>query len=53
MKYATEMASGAMIFIPSYIKSGSGIQKLVGEIHRYTDTQTVWSSHKTTFIFSK
>jgi hypothetical protein len=30
MKYAVEIGSGAMIYIPSFIKSGSGIQKLIG-----------------------
>jgi hypothetical protein len=45
MKYAVEMGSGAML---SFIKTGSGIQKLTGE-----DTQTAWRSHKPTFIFSK
>jgi hypothetical protein len=30
MKYAVEMGSGAMIYITSYIKIGSGIQKLMG-----------------------
>jgi hypothetical protein len=30
MKYAVEMGSGAMIYIPSFIKIGSGIQKLTG-----------------------
>jgi hypothetical protein len=29
MKYAIEMGSGAMIYIPSFIKTGSGIQKLI------------------------
>jgi hypothetical protein len=29
MKYAVEMGSGAMIYIPSFIKIGSGIQKLI------------------------
>jgi hypothetical protein len=41
MKYATEMGSGAMIFIPSFIKIGPGIQKLIGEIHRHTDRMTI------------
>jgi hypothetical protein len=36
MKYAVEMGSGAMIFIPSFIKIGSAIEKLTGE---NTDTQ--------------
>jgi hypothetical protein len=30
MKYAVEMGSGAMIYIPSFVKIGSGIQKLLG-----------------------
>jgi hypothetical protein len=29
MKYAVEMGSGTMIHIPSFIKIGSGIQKLM------------------------
>jgi hypothetical protein len=37
MKYAVEMNSGIMIYIPSFIKAGSGIQKL---IEGHTDTQT-------------
>jgi hypothetical protein len=36
MKYAVEMGSGAMIYIPSFGKIGSGIEKLVrGETHRH------------------
>jgi hypothetical protein len=30
MKYAVEMGSGAMTYIPSFMKIGSGIQKLIG-----------------------
>jgi hypothetical protein len=30
MKYAVEMGSGAMIYIPGLIKIGSAIQKLIG-----------------------
>jgi hypothetical protein len=30
MKYAVDMGSGAMIYIPSFIKIGSDIQKLIG-----------------------
>jgi hypothetical protein len=37
MKYAVEMGSGAMIYIPSFRKIGSGIQKL---ICGHSDTQT-------------
>jgi hypothetical protein len=29
MKYALEMGSDAIIYIPSFIKIGSGIQKLI------------------------
>jgi hypothetical protein len=42
MKYAVEMGSGAMMYIPSFIKIGSGIQKLIGRIHGYKNTQTAW-----------
>jgi hypothetical protein len=31
LKYAVEMGSGAMIYIPSFIQIGSDIQKLIGE----------------------
>jgi hypothetical protein len=38
MKYVIEMGSGAMIHIPSFIKIGSGIQKLKREgAHRQHD----------------
>jgi hypothetical protein len=30
MEYAAEMEAGVMIYIPSFIKIGPGIQKLVG-----------------------
>jgi hypothetical protein len=41
MKYATEMGSGAMIYIPIFIKICSGIQKLVRRIHRHTDRRKI------------
>jgi hypothetical protein len=41
MKYAVEMGPGAMIYIPIFMKTGSGIQKL-------GHTQTGWRSHKPT-----
>jgi hypothetical protein len=37
MKYAVQMGSGAMMYKPSFIKIGSGIQSLYGE--GYTDRQ--------------
>jgi hypothetical protein len=43
MKYAVEMGSGAMIYIPSFVKIGSGIQKLMGGgmEHRHTDSKVI------------
>jgi hypothetical protein len=38
MKYATDMGSGAMIYIPSFIKIGSAIQKFGGG---YTDSMEI------------
>jgi hypothetical protein len=41
-EYAVEMGSGAIICIPSFIKNGSGIQKLMGRgIHRHTDSMVI------------
>jgi hypothetical protein len=39
MKYAVEMGSGAMLYIPSFIKIGSGIPNLIGGIH--TDSMVI------------
>jgi hypothetical protein len=50
MEYVIDMGSGAMIYIPSFIKIGSGIQK---PMRVFTDTQTGWKSHKPTFNFFK
>jgi hypothetical protein len=33
MTYAVEMGSGAMIFVPSFIKTGLDIQKVLGHMH--------------------
>jgi hypothetical protein len=46
MKYDAEMGRGAMIYIASFIKICSGIQKLIGGF-----TDTAWRSHKPTFNF--
>jgi hypothetical protein len=38
MKYSAEMGPGAMIYIPSFIKISSGIQKLIeggGGVHAH------------------
>jgi hypothetical protein len=34
MKYAVEIGSGAVLYKPSFIKIGQGIQKLIRGIHR-------------------
>jgi hypothetical protein len=36
MKYDVEMVSGAIIYVPSFVKISSGIQKLIGGC---TDTE--------------
>jgi hypothetical protein len=41
MKYGVVMGSGAIIHIPSFIKIVSGIQKLLGGIHRHTDSMVI------------
>jgi hypothetical protein len=50
MKYAAEMDSGAMIYIPSFIKISVGIHKLAGGIHRHTDSMVIIEAH---FRFQK
>jgi hypothetical protein len=41
MTYSVEMGSGAMIHMPSFIKNGSGIEKLLrGDMHKDTQTHT-------------
>jgi hypothetical protein len=45
------MVSDATIHIPSFIKIGSAIQKLIGGKHRYI--QTAWRLQKQSFIFLK
>jgi hypothetical protein len=44
MNYTVEMGSGAMIYIPSFIKIGSGIQKMISgeDSQTHTHTQTAW-----------
>jgi hypothetical protein len=38
MTYAVKIDSGAIVYIPSFIKISSGIQKFIGAIHRHTDS---------------
>jgi hypothetical protein len=54
MKYAAEMGSGAMIYIPSFIKIGSAIQKLIGWGEEgYTDTEKHSDRISLLLFFSK
>jgi hypothetical protein len=41
MKCGVEMGSGAMIYVPSFIRIGSGIQTLIKGIHRHTDRKKI------------
>jgi hypothetical protein len=41
MKYAFETGSNVMIYVPSFIKIGSGVQKFIGGIHRHTDRMLI------------
>jgi hypothetical protein len=41
MKHAVEMGSVAIIYIPSFIKVGSGIQKVIGGIGRHRDSMVI------------
>jgi hypothetical protein len=44
MTYAVDIGSGDMIYVPSFIRTGSGIQTSISGIHRHiyrqTDTKT-------------
>jgi hypothetical protein len=41
MNRVIEIGSGAMMYIPSFLNIGSGIQELLGRIYyRHADTQT-------------
>jgi hypothetical protein len=44
------MGSGAMIYIPSFIKIGSGVQMLIGGIYTHRDSNVISQAY---FIFSK
>jgi hypothetical protein len=45
MKYAVGMGLGVIIYIPSFIKIGSGIQKLIGGVPRLTDSKVISSAY--------
>jgi hypothetical protein len=41
MKHAVEMGSVAVMYTPIFIETVSGIQKLLGGIHRHTDSKAI------------
>jgi hypothetical protein len=41
MKYAAEMGSGAMMYIPSFIKIGSVIITSIGGTHKHTNRMVI------------
>jgi hypothetical protein len=41
MKCAVDMGSFAMVYVPGFIKIGSGIQRLLGRIHRHTGGKVI------------
>jgi hypothetical protein len=50
MKFADGICSDIMLYIPSFIKIGPGIEKLRGK-GQIDNKYTGWRSHKSTFIF--
>jgi hypothetical protein len=41
MKYAVEMGSGAVIYVSIFMKTGSGIQEFIREIHRHIGSKVI------------
>jgi hypothetical protein len=41
MRYAVQMSSGAIIYIPNFINITSDIRKLIGEINRQTHNMEI------------
>jgi hypothetical protein len=52
MKYAVEIESGAMIYIPNFIGTGSSIQKLIRGVG-YSETQREHEGRISLFLDSK
>jgi hypothetical protein len=53
MKHTVQMGPVSMIHIPGFIRNGSDTQKLIGEIHRHTDSMEITSAYFCLFFFSK
>jgi hypothetical protein len=41
MKYPVETVLCGIISVPNFIKTGSGFQKLLGGIHKHTDSMGI------------
>jgi hypothetical protein len=41
MKYVVKTSSDVMTYIPSFIKTDSGIEKLIMGIHRHIDSREI------------
>jgi hypothetical protein len=44
------MGSGAVIYVPSFIKIGSGVRKFIGGIYGHTQTHTHTHVHQRDLI---
>jgi hypothetical protein len=53
MKYAVEMGSDALMYIPSFIKICSGIQTLIGGIHRHSDSMEIAEAYFFFFLYKE
>jgi hypothetical protein len=54
MNYTIEMGPRALTYVPSLIKIGSAIQKLIEEYtYKHTHTQTARRTYTPIFIFQK
>jgi hypothetical protein len=53
MKDAVEIGSNAVLYIPSFIKIGSDIQKLIRGVHRDTDSKVISYAYFYFLFFSK
>jgi hypothetical protein len=50
MRYATEMASGGMIHIPSLMTTGSGIQVILRLVHEHFQRLQCWNYYREEFM---
>jgi hypothetical protein len=53
MKCSVEMGSGAEMYIPSFIKIGADIQKLIGRKPRHTDLICLFFQNKERRLMSR